>query len=118
MIKLQIIGEIKKMTEAQVLAYVLEHRKVTAPRIAGHFRETLSSVHQALLRLERKGLIGRKKLSYNVEFFLTEKAKNLSRQMKDNYSFLPFIIFLGLASLILVLTSNTNKDGEDGTNKD
>ncbi len=103
------------MTEAQVLAYLLENKKATPPQIARHFKEDLMPVHQALLRLERKGIVHKKKLSYNVEYTLTEKAKNLNRQSKDDDSLLPFVLFLGLATLILLGTSPSDSGTEDET---
>ena len=105
------------MTEAEVLAYFLQHKKATPPEVAHHFEENLLSVHQALLRLERKGLVRKKKLSYNVEFTLTEKAKNLNQQTKQNDSCLPFILFLGLATFILLLVAGSKEDEKDASSE-
>ena len=98
------------MTEAEVLAYLLQHKKATPPEVAHHFEENLLSVHQALLRLQRKGLVQKKKLSYNVEFTLTDKTKNLNHQTKQNDGILPFILFLGLATFILLLVAGSGED--------
>jgi DNA-binding MarR family transcriptional regulator len=101
------------MSEAEVLTYLLQYKKATPPEVAHHCEENLLSVHQALLRLERKGLVRKKKLSYNVEFTLTEKAQNLNQQTKQNDSFLPFILFLGLATFILLLVAGSGKDNKN-----
>ena len=105
------------MSEAQALAYVLQRGKTTPPELARHFREDLASAHQALLRLERKRLVRRNKLSYNVEFSLTDKARNLNRQAKEKDDFLSFILFLGLATLLL-LASQTKEERTDETSRD
>ena len=105
------------MTENEVLAYLLQHKKATPPELARHFQDNLLLVHQALLRLERKGLVEKKKVSYNVEFTLTEKAKNLNQQTKQNDSFLPFILFLGLATFILLLVTGSKEDKKDASSE-
>lgn len=102
------------MTEIQVLAHLLQHKRATAPELARGFVDSTLSAHQALLRLQRKGLVKRKKLDYRVEFALTERAETLSREAKEDDNNLPFVLFLGLASFILLLASS-NKDKNNET---
>lgn len=97
------------MTEIQVLAHLLQHKRITAPALAHRFNESTASAHQPLLRLQRKGLVKKRKVSYKAEFELTEKAEALSRKIKEQNENLPFTLFLGLASYILLLASS-NKD--------
>ena len=84
------------MKETEALAYLIQHRRVTAPELARHFDDDILSVHQAFFRLEKKGLVRRQKRRYNkVEFELTKKAKGLNQQVKSNDGKLGFIIFFG-----------------------
>jgi len=53
--------------------------------------------------------VKKRKVSYKAEFELTEKAEALSRKIKEQNENLPFTLFLGLASYILLLASS-NKD--------
>jgi len=101
------------MTEAEVLAYLLQHKKVSPPELARQFQDNILSAHQALLRLERKGLVQKKKIGYNVEFSLTEKARNLNQRTKEDDNLLPFVLFLGLATFILLLVTGSEKDEKD-----
>jgi len=101
------------MREAEVLAYLLQHKAVTPPELARHFKENILSVHQALSRLERKGLIQKNKMGHKVKFTLTEKTESLNQRTKQNDNILPFILFLGLATFILLLIASEKKDEED-----
>jgi len=101
------------LTETQVLAHLLQHKRTTAPALARRFSESTVSAHQPLVRLERKGLVKKTKTGYKAEFELTENAEALSRKTKEQDKNLPFILFLGLASYILLLTcSNKDKNNE------
>ena len=102
------------MTETQVLAHLLQHKRTTAPALAHRFSESTVSAHQPLVRLERKGLVKKTKTGYKAQFELTENAEALSRKTKEQDKNLPFILFLGLASYILLLTSS-NKDKNNET---
>jgi len=98
------------MTEAEVLAYLLQHKKTTPPELVRCFKADILGVHQALLRLERKGLVKKTKIGRNVEFRLTEKAERLSQQAKQDNKILPFIFFLGFATFILLIALEKNKN--------
>jgi len=98
------------MTETEVLAYLLQHKKTTAAELVHRFNTNIVDAHQALLRLERKGLVKKIKTGRNVEFKLTEKAERLNQQAKQNNKSLPFILFLGLAAFILFIALSKDKD--------
>lgn len=96
------------MKETEALGYLIQRQRVTAPELARRFDDDVLAVHQAFSRLERKGLVRRRKKRYNrVEFELTKRAKDLSQQVKNNDRELGFIIFLGIAVLILLLASES-----------
>ena len=95
-----------ELTESQVLAHLLQHRKTTAPELVRRFDDNILSAHQALLRLGRKGLVKKEKTGNKVTFELTEKAKALSRETKERDENLPFVLLLGLASSILLRASS------------
>lgn len=106
------------MTETEVLAHLLEHRKTSARELTQRFSGTILSAHQALLRLGRKGLVEKEKVGNRVEFRLTDKARNLNRRTKERDSLLPLILFLGLATFILLLAAEEKEKKTDGTDKD
>lgn len=101
------------MTEAEALAYLLQHKKISAAELVRHFNTSMVDAHQVLLRLERKGLVKKNRIGRNVEFILTDKAERLSQQAKQDNKTLPFILFLGLAISILLIALDKGKKNEN-----
>ena len=105
------------MTEAEVLAYLLQHKKTTASELVHRFNANIVNAHRVLLRLERKGLVEKIKVGRNVEFKLAKRAERLSRQAKQDDANLPLILFLGLAAFILLIALSKDKN-KDETKRD
>lgn len=103
----------ESLTETEVLAHLLEHRKTSARELTQRFSGTILSAHQALLRLGRKGLVEKEKVGNRVEFRLTDKAGALSRKVKENDQDLPLVLLLGLAASILLRASREGGENDE-----
>lgn len=79
-------GEIINMMEVHTLTVIEENPGITVTEVALEWNRTKGAVSQILAKLEKRGLVLRKKdvgNAKNVHLFATEKGKLLSKAHKD-----------------------------------
>jgi DNA-binding MarR family transcriptional regulator len=80
------IGEIINMMEVHTLTVIEENPGITVSKVALEWNRTKGAVSQILAKLEKRGLIIRKKEpgnAKNVHLYVTDKGKLLSVAHKD-----------------------------------
>lgn len=106
------------MTEVEILSFVLQKGEVTSSEVAKKFKVQIDHAYQVLHRLELKRLLERNTREYGAKFRLTQKAKQISRKVKEKNSDFGFLLFLGLAFAIILLASTGGSDSERKNEKE
>ena len=108
------------MTEVELLSFLLQKGEVSSSEVAERFGVRIDHAYQVLRRLEQKGLLERNTREYGAKYRLTEKAKEISRRVKNRNGNLALLVFLGLAFAILLLASigGNAPEGEDEERRD
>lgn len=79
-------GEIISMVEVHILTIIEENPGITVTEVALGWNRTKGAISQTISKLEKRGLILRKKEennAKNIHLYVTEKGKNLSISHKN-----------------------------------
>jgi DNA-binding IclR family transcriptional regulator len=97
------------MTETEILSFVLEKQEVSSSEVVEKFNVTPSHACVVLRTLEDKGLLEKNKI-YGAKYRLTQRAREISHQIKEKDENIGFIFLFGLAAAILLRVSKESND--------
>jgi len=102
------------MTQAELLGYIIERGRVTSGEVAKRFNIPVTFAHQALRRLEERGLLVRHGGPYRFTFELSPEARRRLDNLHRNSKGYGWIFLLGLAvGLLIGFASHSEEDTDE-----
>ena len=105
------------MRQTELIGFIIEQGKVTSGEVARRFNVPITFAHQALRRLEERGLLIRDGGPRRFTFELSPEAKNRLDNLLKNSKGYGWVFLLGLAVGLLIGFSSPNQ-GERNNEKE
>lgn len=97
------------MSQEELLAFIIERGSVTSGEVAAQFGIPITFAHQALRRLEDRGILGKNGGPYRFKFYLSPAAKRELQKLNGNPAKYGWIFLAGLAVGVLIGLGSRNR---------